>query len=115
MNPVPLPVTAEALPASRKIHEPGQLHPGIRVPMREITMHPSAKEPPLRVYDSSGPYTDPGATIDIRCGLPRLRDTWIRARSDVGEYAGRAMQPGDNGVSPNQDGYVPEFPVRSRP
>lgn len=90
MNAVPLRVTTEALSASRKIYEAGQLHPGIRVPMRKITLHPSAHETPLRVYDSSGPYTDPTANIDIDRGLPRLREAWITARGDVEAYDGVA-------------------------
>jgi len=115
MNAVPLRVTTEALPASRKIYQPGHLHPSIRVPMREITLHPSANEAPLRVYDSSGVYTDPTATVDIEQGLPRLRDAWIQARGDVEAYEGRRVQYVDNGLNPEHAGYVPEFPVRSRP
>ena len=57
-------VTTGPLPASRKIHVAGRLHPGIRVPLREIALEPSAKEPPVRVYDTTGPYTDPNARID---------------------------------------------------
>ena len=47
-------VTTGALPASRKIHIPGELHPDIRVPMREIALHPTSGEPPVTVYDASG-------------------------------------------------------------
>ena len=54
-------VTTGPLPASTKVFRPGVLHPEIRVPMREIAVHPSAGEPPVTVYDSSGPYTDPAA------------------------------------------------------
>jgi phosphomethylpyrimidine synthase len=71
-------VTTGALPASAKVHVAGVIHPDIRVPMREIALHPSAGEPPLRVYDASGPYTDPGAAIAIERGLPRLRESWDR-------------------------------------
>ena len=59
--------------------------PMFRVAMREIDLTPAAKEPPVRVYDPSGPYTDPAVTIDIRAGLPPLREPWIRARGDVEE------------------------------
>ena len=52
-------ITTGELPASRKIYVNGTLHPDVRVPMREISVHPTAGEPPLPVYDSSGPYTDP--------------------------------------------------------
>ncbi len=68
----------------------GRIHPQLRVPMREITLHPSAGEPPLVVYDSSGPYTDPAVRIDIERGLPRLREAWVLARGDVEAYDGRA-------------------------
>jgi phosphomethylpyrimidine synthase len=76
------------LPASRKIYIQGT-RAGIRVPMREIaqTDTPAAMgaetNPPLAVYDTSGPYTDPAASIDIRHGLPGLRAPWIDARNDT--------------------------------
>jgi phosphomethylpyrimidine synthase len=98
MNAVAVAVATESLPASRKIYQPGTLHPSIRVPMRQIELHPSAQEPPLTVYDSSGPYTDPAAQIDIACGLPRTREAWISARGDTETYAGRAPQAVDNGT-----------------
>ena len=66
-------VSTGALPASRKIHVGCARRPDLRVAMREIDVSPAAKEPPLRVYDPSGPYTDPAAAIDIRAGLPSLR------------------------------------------
>lgn len=61
-------VTTGALPASTKVFKPGTIHTDIRVPMREISVHPSAGEPPVVVYDSSGPYTDPAAGIAISAG-----------------------------------------------
>ena len=66
-------VSTGSLPASRKVFVPGERHPDLRVPMREIEVSPMAKEPPVRVYDTSGPYTDPAVAIDIRVGLPPLR------------------------------------------
>ena len=54
-------------------------------PCARSISRPSAKEPPVRVYDPSGPYTDPAVAIDIRAGLPPLRERWIRARGDVEE------------------------------
>jgi phosphomethylpyrimidine synthase len=111
MNAVSLPVTSEPLRASRKIHRPGSMYPQIRVPMREIALHPSANEPPLIVYDASGPYTDPNARIDINCGLPRLREAWITARNDVEHYDGRTVLPIDNGGPAS----TPEFTSRYRP
>jgi len=65
----------QPLPSSRKIHV-GNL----KVPMREISQ--SGGNPPLFVYDTSGPYTDPAARIDIQKGLPGLRDRWIAERGD---------------------------------
>ena len=107
-------VTTGPLPASKKIYVPGEIHPDIRVPMREISTHPTAGEAPLPVYDSSGPYTDPDHTTDIRQGLPALRRDWIRARGDVEEYQGRDIKPEDNGFVEG-DRLTPEFPVRPAP
>ncbi len=70
---VPLRVTTESLPASRKIYVPGEIHKDLRVPMRHISVHPTAGEPGITVYDSSGPYTDPSVKIDIASGLARAR------------------------------------------
>ncbi len=91
-------VTTGPLPASTKVHVAGRLHPDIRVPLREIALDPSADEPPVRVYDTSGPYTDPSVAIDIEAGLPKLRTPWIEARGDVERYVGRAVRPEDNGL-----------------
>ncbi|WP_136658849.1 phosphomethylpyrimidine synthase ThiC [Nitratireductor sp. XY-223] len=114
MNAITPTVTRGPLPASRKIHKPGSLHPDIRVPMREIALHPTAGEPPVTVYDSSGPYTDPDAVTDIAAGLPRLRETWILARGDVEAYGGRHVKPEDNGFA-SGDRLTPEFPLRHQP
>ena len=62
-------ITTGGLPASGKIYVEGTLHDGVRVPMREISVHPTAGEPPLPVYDSSGPYTDPDILTDIQTQL----------------------------------------------
>jgi len=86
-------VTTGALPASRKIHV-GEL----KVPMREITLAKTAAQKSFSVYDTSGPYTDPAAHIDIYSGLPKLRDAWIRGRGDVEEYAAREVKAEDNGL-----------------
>ena len=75
------------LPASRKIYVEGS-RPDIRVPMREISQSDTPassyegaeKNPPLAVYDTSGPYTDPAASIDIRKGLAPLRAAWRSSR-----------------------------------
>ena len=63
-------VTTGPIRGSRKIHVASPNDPSVRVAMREIDLEPSCGEPPLRVYDCSGPYTDPAARIDIMAGLP---------------------------------------------
>ena len=107
-------VTQGALPASSKVFHSGEMHPEIRVPMREIALHPTAGEPPVKVYDSSGPYTDPTAVIAIERGLPRLREGWIAARGNVEAHDGRPTRPEDNGFV-SADRLTPEFPVRHQP
>jgi phosphomethylpyrimidine synthase len=102
-SPIEMPVTTGALPGSRKIHVPGQLFPDLRVAMREIKLEDSAGEPPVRVYDPSGPYTDINAVIDIERGLPPLRTPWVTARGDVEAYNGREVRPEDNGLSGRRD------------
>jgi phosphomethylpyrimidine synthase len=114
MNAQLMQVVSTALPASRKLYQPGTLHPQLRVPLREITLNPASNEAPLRVYDSSGPYTDPQAVIDINQGLPRLRAAWISARGDVEAYPGRRVQPLDNGLKEGAAG-AEEFPQRRAP
>jgi phosphomethylpyrimidine synthase len=107
-------ITTGGLPASRKIYVDGQLHPELRVPMREISTHPTAGEAPLPVYDSSGPYTDPDMLTDITQGLAPLRADWIKARGDVETYEGRAVTAADNGFV-DGDRLTPEFPVKPKP
>jgi len=81
------------LPSSRKVHVEGS-RPDIRVPMREIAQSDTPasfgaeKNPPIVIYDTSGPYTDPAANIDIRKGLPALRAPWIAERGDTVELEG---------------------------
>jgi len=107
-------VTTGALPASEKVYKTGVLHPDLRVPMREIHLHPTANEPPQVVYDCSGPYTDPAVETEITAGLPRLREAWIAARGDVEQYDGRPVTAADNGFV-SEDKKAPEFPVAQRP
>ena len=106
-----LKVTTGPIRGSRKIHV-GPL----RVAMREVVLEPSSGEPPVAVYDPSGPYTDPNARIDIMAGLPELRSAWIRARDDVEEVLQREVRPEDNGqLGPDRSGGVQPFPaVRKR-
>ena len=87
-----------------------------KVAMREIHLEPSSGEPPLRVYDCSGPYTDADARIDIMAGLPEIRSDWIRGRGDVEEVLQREVKPEDNGqLGPDRSGGVESFPnVRRR-
>ncbi|WP_372884830.1 phosphomethylpyrimidine synthase ThiC [Shimia sp.] len=114
-RPTPTPeITTGGLPGSRRIYVAGTLHEGVSVPMREISVHPTAGEPPLPVYDSSGPYTDPDVTTDIKQGLAPLRRKWIEARGDVEAYDGREIKPEDNGFVEG-DRLTPEFPVKPRP
>ncbi|WP_453976582.1 phosphomethylpyrimidine synthase ThiC [Brevundimonas sp. Marseille-Q4549] len=83
---------------SRKVYVAGELYPDIRVPFREVAVHPSANEPPVTIYDSSGPYTDPTVTIDIKKGLPRVKSSWQLDRGDIAPVANpREVKPEDNG------------------
>ena len=110
-------VTTGPIRGSRKIHV-GPLG----VAMRAIDLEPSSGEAPLNVYDTSGPYTDPGTVIDINKGLAELRAAWIRGRGDVEEVAQREVRPEDNGqLGPDRSGGVDPFPnvrktvLRARP
>jgi phosphomethylpyrimidine synthase len=102
----PLHAAFQPLPASRKVYLCGS-RPDLRVPMREIAQTATSarlgagENPPVRVYDTSGPYTDPAVTTDIRKGLPPLRRSWILERGDVQEYEGRQVLPIDNGLKPD--------------
>ena len=109
-----LKVTTGPIRGSRKIHVEGR--DGVRVAMRAVDLEPSSGEPPVILYDTSGPYTDPGQRIDIMAGLPELRSAWIRARGDVEEVAQREVRPEDNGqLGPDRSGGVQPFPnVRKR-
>ncbi|MBL8383073.1 MAG: phosphomethylpyrimidine synthase ThiC [Burkholderiales bacterium] len=88
-----------SLPNSRKVHVAGS-RPDIRVPMREITqadtptMFGGEPNPPVYVYDCSGPYTDPAVRIDIRSGLAPLRQTWIEERGDTEVLSGPSSRYG---------------------
>src|SRR6478752_571940 len=92
-------VSTGALPASTKVYKPGRIYADLRVPMREIAVHPTAGEPNVTVYDASGPYSDPLVTIDIAQGLPRMREAWLEARGDTIVYDGRHVLPADNGFA----------------
>ena len=121
------PHSREQLPNSNRVYEAGTLHPAIRVPFREISQSPThlvsgAEEvnPPVRVYDCSGPWGDPQFNGTSEEGLPPLRASWIRGRGDVEEYDGREVKPQDNGylsgkhaeyASKAEKNRLVEFPV----
>ncbi len=88
-----LTLTRDPLPASRKVLHAGS-QPGVAVPMREIAL---TNGEAVTVYDTSGPYTDPQAQIDVRKGLPALRSQWIEARGDTEAYEGRLHHILDDG------------------
>jgi phosphomethylpyrimidine synthase len=107
-------VTTGPLPGSRRVYTNPQAAPHLNVPHREIELHPTAMEPPVRVYDTSGPYADPDAAIDVEAGLPRWRTERIVARGGVAFCEGREPTPLDNGGATGK--YLArEFPVRHRP
>jgi len=85
----------QPLPNSKKVYVTGS-RTDIRVPMREISQTPTEDEPnpPIYVYDCSGPYTDPAVKIDIRAGLPALRAGWIAERQDTEELPGLSSDYG---------------------
>lgn len=98
---------------SKKVYVEGS-RPDILVPMREIALSSTTgsfgdeENAPIRVYDTSGPYTDPAFRVDITKGLPALRSTWIQERGDVEEYGGRTIKPEDNGFRRADDPRIHE-------
>ncbi|MTI22063.1 phosphomethylpyrimidine synthase ThiC [Fulvivirga sp. RKSG066] len=89
-------ITRDPFPASQKVYVEGKLHKDVRVAMREIALTESKpmfsegevkkeNNPPVTVYDTSGPYTDPSVEIDVKKGIPQLRASWIHSRGDVEE------------------------------
>jgi phosphomethylpyrimidine synthase len=117
------------LPNSRRIYIDGQ-QKGVRVPFREIDQNPTRnfdnsleENPPVRVYDTSGPYGDPSIRCDVREGLAALRREWIVGRGDVEEYEGRDLQPIDDGyltfdaanqARQKEKGRLEDFPALRR-
>ncbi|XBW82409.1 phosphomethylpyrimidine synthase ThiC [Bacillus velezensis] len=102
---------------SKKVYAEGS-SPDIRVPMREISLSATTgafgeeENAPIRVYDTSGPYTDPDVQIDIHEGLGALRTKWITGRGDVEEYNGRTVKPEDNGYK--KEDHAAEYPGLQR-
>jgi phosphomethylpyrimidine synthase len=121
LAPADFRVTTGPLPASRKVYVASERFADVKAAMREIDLAPSAGEAPVRVYDASGPYTDPTVAIDIRKGLSPLRSAWITGRGDVEAYDGRMMKPEDNGLRIDQESPIPLFdrgglrPLRAKP
>ena len=118
-------ITSQPLPASHKVYVGSHHRPDVQVAMREIELsdshggvsghgHGESRKSPVRVYDTSGPYTDPNMDTDIRQGLKPLRQEWIRSRCDVEELAGPSYQPpvGKNGHS--NGSQTERFPNASR-
>ena len=107
-------VTTGPLPASTKTYTNPKADPSLRVPHRSIALHPSANEPPVPVYDTSGPYSDPSVTIDVEKGLERHRTAWVTERGGVEEYEGRDVKPEDNGGATGRF-LAREFPIKNAP
>jgi phosphomethylpyrimidine synthase len=116
-------ISRSPLPGSKKVYVAGRTHPDLRIPFREIELTPTRSasgelevNSPVRVYDTSGPYTDQDAAIDIRRGLDPLRLPWIGGRADTETYRGRAIQPIDDGYrSVEQASDVTRFERRRHP
>ena len=107
-------VTTGGLPSSTKVYTAPEAAPDLRVPHRLIHLHPSANEPDVPVYDTSGPYSDPDVEIDVEKGLERPRTAWVLERGNVEQYEGREVKPEDNGGASGK--YLArEFPVRHKP
>src|SRR6202042_986038 len=90
-------VTTGPVTGSRKVYATPEAAPDLKVPLREVVLDASSGEPPVPVYDPSGPYTDPDATIDVERGLPRPREAWVRERGGVEDYRGRPIKPAATG------------------
>jgi len=105
----PSAVTTGPIAGSRKIYIPAEGREDIRVPFREVELAASANEPPFRLYDTSGPYTDPSVTIDLEAGLAPVRAPWIAKRGFTA-IAPREVKPEDNG-NVSADKIVPGCPA----
>jgi phosphomethylpyrimidine synthase len=116
------------LPGSRKIHVPGRIHPDIRVPMREILLAastpgspaPDDTVPSITVYDTSGPYSDPDAVVDVSRGLPRIRTKWLEDRADAEPRPSSSAVPAASGAHAGTDTPRPGIfharqPLRAKP
>jgi phosphomethylpyrimidine synthase len=109
---LPASVTTGPIGKSRKVYSSPKGRDDIRVPCREIPLHPSSGELPLRVYDPSGPYSCASFTPDLSAGLPAARP-WLAARVGLETYQGRAIKPEDNGFAEGER-LVPACPAQRR-
>jgi phosphomethylpyrimidine synthase len=107
-------VTTGPIAGSRKTYAVPETAPDLRVPVREIMLTEAAGEPPVPVYDTSGPYTDDNVAIDVEHGLKRTRTAWVKERGGVEEYDGRAIQAVDNGNATGKH-LARAFPTTHRP
>ena len=107
-------VTSGPLPSSSKVYTAPDADPTLRVPHRLVHLHPTANEPDVPVYDTSGPYSDPSVEIDVEKGLARHRTAWVLERGHVEEYEGRDVKPEDNGGATGRF-LAREFPVKNAP
>ena len=114
-DPDEIVITTGPIPGSKKTYVTGGKDGALRVPFREVALEASANEPPVRLYDTSGPYTDEDVKVDVYKGLPALRTDWIKARGDVEEYVGRDVRPEDNHRTDGDPRACPEFPVKRPP
>ncbi|MEM7617488.1 MAG: phosphomethylpyrimidine synthase ThiC [Pseudomonadota bacterium] len=96
------------LVSSQKIYKSGDLYPSINVPMRQINLSNDAGQ--LTVYDTSGPYTDANVTINIREGLAKIREDFIKNNDDIEKYIGRNVKPEDNGLQAKSSVEIENFP-----
>ncbi|MED2036728.1 phosphomethylpyrimidine synthase ThiC [Bacillus wiedmannii] len=103
-----------SLPGSKKVYVDGP-RAGMKVPMREIEQSETngIPNPPIRVYDTSGPYTDPAYIVELEKGLQAPRHSWILERGDVEAYEGREVKPEDDGVKVALK-HTPVFPQMDR-
>ncbi|WP_102830158.1 phosphomethylpyrimidine synthase ThiC [Bartonella bovis] len=92
-------VSCNPFPASRKIYQQSPLFANVHVPLREISLTDGCDEQSLNVYDTSGPYTDKDAIIDITKGLPAISEPWLSERADTESYPARLVKPEDNGYT----------------
>ncbi|MFZ3181816.1 MAG: phosphomethylpyrimidine synthase ThiC [Methylocystis silviterrae] len=109
---MPASVTTGPIGKSRKVYSSPKERDDIRVPYREIALDPSSGEPPLRVYDPSGPYTCASFTPDLSAGLPSARP-WLATRAGLEAYQGRGIKPEDNGFAEGER-LVPPCPAARR-